>query len=156
MTLTMTVVGKTVFSSASPSSWSQNLQGLFSWHGALLGPSTRLAHCSRSFRDTRNTVRYAELGSEVSGRCQNQLTLTLITYALVKKSLFSWAKIGRGPFWISFPAPWIYCCASFQNIEPRRNVLDVQMKIGKSKKYVKKIAVFFAASHICPSFSRSI
>ena len=43
-----------------------------------------------------------------------------------------------------------------QNIEPRRNVLDVQMKIGKSKKYVKKMAVFFAASHICPSFSRSI
>ena len=46
-------------------------KGFLSWHGALLGPSTRLVHCFRNYRDTRTPSGVARLARRSQGTVNN-------------------------------------------------------------------------------------
>ena len=71
-------------------------KGFLSWHGALLGPSTRLVRCFRNYRDTR-TLSGVSVCAEVPGHCKERTTDTNLDCEFVQNTLFSAPKICEGP-----------------------------------------------------------
>ena len=82
------------FLPATPSSPSQTLEGHFELTWFLQGPSTRLMRCFWMYRESQGkdlmvsgTVRWAALGTEVTGHRQAQLTKTLSVKVFFKNAL---------------------------------------------------------------------